>query len=139
MGSRVLIYSQMSSILNILEDCCLIRQYLAALHFVLTSIDTDMPDSAKVIFVLEARSQFDHCRHCRTCVNDWYGLSNWSCIFDAYVSHPVGIRMNRNQEQNSVEQHILERAAQWTSWHYIKVNCRSRKVGMTVPDLISAP
>ncbi|VDB94391.1 unnamed protein product [Peniophora sp. CBMAI 1063] len=47
-GSRVLIFSQMSRMLDILEDCCLFREYKYS--------GSTVPDSEKFIFLLTTRA-----------------------------------------------------------------------------------
>ncbi|KAF8886753.1 SNF2 family DNA-dependent ATPase [Infundibulicybe gibba] len=109
-GSRVLIFSQMSRVLDILEDYCLFRQYKycridgsTAHDDRIVAIDEyNKPDSEKFIFLLTTRAAdivvlYD---------SDWNPQADLQAMDRA---HRIG-------QQSSVEERMLERAAQKLRW-----------------------
>jgi len=125
-GSRVLIFSQMSRILDILEDYCLFRQYKycridggTAHDDRITAIDEyNKPGSEKFIFLLTTRAGGLGINLTTADIVVLYD-SDWNPQADLQAmdrAHRIGqtkqVYVFRFITENSVEERMLERAAQ---------------------------
>ncbi|KAF7776570.1 hypothetical protein Agabi119p4_4963 [Agaricus bisporus var. burnettii] len=125
-GSRVLIFSQMSRILDILEDYCLFRQYkycridggTARDDRILAIDEYNKPDSEKLIFLLTTRAGGLEINLATADIVVLYD-SDWNPRADLQAmdgAHHIGqtkqVYVFRFITEGSVEERMLERTAQ---------------------------
>lgn len=125
-GSRVLIFSQMSRLLDIMEDYCLFRDYKycridgQTLHEdrVAAIDEYNKPDSEKFVFLLTTRAGG---LGINLTTADWVILydSDWNPQADLQAmdrAHRIGqtkqVYVYRFVTENAIEEKVLERAAQ---------------------------
>ncbi|EGW31748.1 uncharacterized protein SPAPADRAFT_51729 [Spathaspora passalidarum NRRL Y-27907] len=154
-GSRVLIFSQMSRLLDILEDYCIFREYQYCRIDGSTShedridaIDNyNMPDSEKFIFLLTTRAGGLGINLTSADIVILYD-SDWNPQADLQAmdrAHRIGqkkqVKVYRFVTENAIEEKVLERAAQKLRLDQLVIQQgrnlnNNANVGSTKDDLI---
>mgnify|MGYP001211917046 CR=1 FL=1 len=157
-GSRVLIFSQMSRLLDIIEDYCFLREYeccridgsTAHEDRIAAIDDYNAPNSNKFIFLLTTRAGglginlvtadtvvlFD---------SDWNPQADLQAMDRAHrIGQKKQVRVYRFVTENAIEEKVLERAAQKLRLDQLviqqgrgKSNMNDQKIGSSKDELLS--